>query len=111
MRKIKKVQLTKLQKRKILNLYCRGILNKEQIYKAYGWTLKELYPDTTVSEEHYLIRCPKCQSHNIAMYRHYSNVGVIRVSALCRECHTRASGKTYLDAMVAWNKEQVVVTH
>ena len=63
------------------------------------------------AEEHYLCKCPKCNSDNIAMSKHYTNMGVIGVDAICRECHTHAFAKDRISAMVLWNKGQVTYTH
>ena len=106
-----KAPLTPMDKRWLLNYYCRGIFNKEQIKKIWGWSVEELSPDKIVSEEHYLARCPKCQSNNVAMRRNYGSIGVVSVNAICRECHTYSVGKDYLNAMVLWNKGNVKVTH
>ena len=108
---MKKAQLTSLQRRWLLNYYHRHILTANQIKKTYGWTIDELslvHPKTT---EHYFIKCPKCSGHSIAMSKHYGSHNVPLVEAVCRECGTRAIGKDSIEAMVRWNKEQVIFTH
>ena len=110
-RKPKKVELSRLERRKILNLYARRLINASEIYNRYGWTVEELSLVRPISEEHYLIKCPKCNSDSVAMSRHYTNVGVSCVSAVCRDCGTSSLARDFVTAMVKWNKEEVRLTH
>ena len=109
--RIKKVSLTRLQRLKILNLYVRGLISKSEIYRQYGWTIDELSLNKPVSEEHYLIKCPKCHSNSVVMSRHYTNIGISGVSVVCRDCGTNAFARDYMSAMVKWNREEVSFTH
>lgn len=106
-----RVPLTPNEKRWLINCYCRGVFSRGEIKHFWGWTIPELRDVKPVSEEHYLIKCPKCKSSSVAMSRHYTNMGVIGVSVICRDCNTRSFAKTYVDAMVAWNKEDVKFSH
>ena len=106
-----RAELTRIERRKLLNLYHRKILSAHQIKRDFGWTIAELSLIQPVSEEHYLIKCPKCQSRSVAMYRHYTNMRTYRVSAICRDCGTRSTSNTYIGAMVDWNKEKVCISH
>lgn len=105
--KTAKVPLTPLQKKKLVNYISRGVFTREQVKHYWGWTLEELRPTNVKSEEHYLIRCPKCNSKSVAMVRHYTNMNTPVVHAQCRDCGAYSLGKDYMDAMVKWNKEQI----
>ena len=109
--KEQKAPLTRMQRRWLLNYYCRKILSARQIQQTYGWTIEELSLIRPKSEEHYLTRCPKCQSKNIAMNRHYTNMGISCVNAVCRECGTYSHAKDYESAMVLWNQGKVHLSH
>lgn len=107
----KKVPLTRMQRRWLLNYYCRKIMTKDEIMSKYGWTIQELSLVEERSEEHYLVKCPKCQNRSVAMYRHYNNMSVPCVSVICKDCNTRSFSSTYIGAMEKWNSGEVRMSH
>lgn len=98
-----KAPLTSLQRRWLSNYHLRGGLTRQQIKKTWGWTVDELSTVKPQSNRHFLMFCPKCHSSNVAIKRHYTNMGVIGVSVVCRDCDTNVFERDYETAKKSWN--------
>lgn len=124
----KRVILSLEQKAQLYGLFYDKKLPKRTILR-FGYDISELFEAYKITmhtqrdnpEEHYLCRCSKCNSNNIAIVRVCpcvkSNLTaksncrkqqpVIAYNycykVVCRECGTYTMRNNYVDAMVSWN--------
>lgn len=113
-------KLTIEQKAQLYQMYSENRLSKRIILR-FGYDISDLFEAYKITmrtqrdnnNEHYLCRCSKCNSRNVAIIRACSHANkkkqpVIHHNyyyrVMCRECGTETVSNNYVDAMVLWNK-------
>lgn len=130
----KRVVLTTEEKALLYEYYYNKMLDKKSVQK-YGYKLEELFecykalhkPNNDNVNEHYLCRCPRCNSDNITMYRacptvkssattkcyHAKSKILIShnncIKIRCKDCDfEKMYSDTYINSMVKYNHSNIV---